>query len=218
MLDMASDIVLKSLPIDDASKTRLIEIRTNIFFDATDRLSEDVFTGKLTVAQFQKKMQAEIRQLWSSNAATSKGGWDEMSWQDWGRLGPELKSQYNYLKGFAQTIADNAQTISLSSIKARARLYGKAAATASMMMQAGVEISNILPWLPKDGSTECLVGCKCRWELSVTKVKPDKRQVVTAIWRLGKAEHCDDCVDRNDHVEVFEVSANTKVPSVIGGI
>jgi len=160
-------------------------------------------------------MKRAIRELHSSVAAIGKGGWDKMTWADWGRLGPVMKDQYRYLHGFAEAIAANKESISIDAIKARARMYGNAGGFSSIVVQAGDVFATKLPWLPKDGSTECLVGCKCYWELIV--IGEDKEwKTVQATWRLRPAEHCDDCIDRRDHVEVIQVHISVEVPPTIG--
>lgn len=205
----------KQLPISDAGKEVLIKIRTGIFAEFSDGLSEDVYTGKISIGQWEESMKRAIRELHSSIAAIGKGGWDKMTWADWGRLGPVMKEQYRYLHGFAENIAANKESISIDAIKARARMYGNAGGFSSIMVQAGDVLAKKLPWLPKDGSTECLVNCKCYWDLVV--IGEDKNwKTVQATWRLRPAEHCDDCLDRRNHVEIIQVHKSVEVPPTIG--
>ena len=84
-------------------------------------------------------------------------------------------------------------------------------------MEAGADIESQLPWLPKNGSTECLVGCKCYWSLQIIDNMQDGTQVVQATWRLQPAEHCQDCIDRNGYVHILYVPKGQKVPVTIGG-
>jgi len=154
-VEMVVDVVEKQLPISDAGKTVLIKIRTGIFAELSDGLSEDVYTGKISIGQWEESMKRAIRELHSSVAAIGKGGWDKMTWADWGRLGPVMKDQYRYLHGFAEAIAANKESISIDAIKARARMYGNAGGFSSIVVQAGDVFATKLPWLPKDGSTEC---------------------------------------------------------------
>jgi len=157
----------KQLPISEASKQNLIKIRTNMFADEVNALAERMFTGDITLGSWEEAMKKMIRELHTSTAAIGKGGWDQMTPADWGRLGPVLKGQYKYLHGFAQYVEENKDTVSLKAIQARARMYGNAGAFSSIVVQAGDVISKKLPWLPKDGSTECLVNCKCFWKLNI---------------------------------------------------
>jgi len=210
-------VVLKQLPITDKDKQKLLDLRVELFYDKSDELATKVFTGDLTIGAWEETMRAELRQLHSSAAAITKGGWDQMSSADWGRLGTPLREQYKYLHGFANTIAEQADTISLRAIQARARMYGRAVGGTASLIQAGAVIENLLPWMPCDGSTKCLVNCKCRWELRITKVdKKSGDKTVKAVWRLSPAEHCVDCLDRNGHIEMLVVPKDTVVPKYIG--
>lgn len=210
------NVVEKQLPIDEASKVNLMKIRTSIFNDEVDTLAERMYTGEISIGQWEELMKKQIRELHSSVAAIGKGGWDLMTPADWGRLGPQMKEQYRYLHNFAQNIAENRDTISINAIKARAHMYGNAAGHSACMIEAGQVLSDMLPWLPKDGSTECLVNCKCRWELVVIDRVGDFN-LVQATWRLGIAEHCDDCVKRDGYVHMMRVYKDIQIPKTIGG-
>jgi len=219
----------KQLPINDKSKSNLIQIRTNIFNDSAEVLAEQVYTGEITIGAWEESMKQAIRGLHTSVAAIAKGGWDNMSFSEWGRLGTPLRNQYKYLHGFAETIFAKKDTISLNAIKARARLYGNAGGYVANLMVAGASIAEQLKFIPRDGTTSCLVSCKCFWSLEVIDVLENGVQVVECIWRLTPAEHCeatgggydnggkDGCVDRNGMTQIIRVDASVKVPSMIGG-
>lgn len=213
--DITKEIVEKQLPIDEASRANLISIRTGIFYSDVDRLSERMYTGEISIGQWEESMKKEIRELHSSVAAIGKGGWENMTSADWGRLGTPVREQYKFLHGFANDISEQRDTISIDAIKARAHLYGNAAGHSAALMVAG-PIANMLPWMPKDGSTECLVNCKCEWRLKVLEKRKDF-SVVQAVWTLNPAEHCLDCVDREGHTVILQVPADVPVPSVITG-
>ena len=209
--------VEKQLPISDKDIQKLLNLRVNIFYDKSDKLSEQVFTGDLTIGAWEEAMRAELRQLHSSAAAIAKGGWDQMTSADWGRLGTPLREQYKYLHGFATTIAEQSDTISLKAIQARARMYGRATSNTAALIQAGAIIESLLPWIPGDGSTNCLVNCRCRWDLKIIKVdKKSGDKTVRAVWRLSPAEHCETCIDRNGHVVTIVVPKDVNVPKYIG--
>jgi hypothetical protein len=126
-----------------------------------------------------------------------------------------MKSQYQYLHRFAEKIASERDTISIDYIKSRAHLYGNAANNTLAMVQAGQVLTDKLPWLPGDGSTECLINCKCRWELEIIG-KDGVFNIVQAVWHLGEAEHCDDCVDRDEYVVTLNVYKTIPIPAIIG--
>lgn len=214
--DMGGRPVLKQLPIDDESKEALLQIRINLFFDQSDELARQVYEGEITIGEWEEQMRQAIRQLYASAAAIGKGGWDLMTPADWGRLGPILKDQYQYLHGFAQYISDNRDTISLDYIRARARLYGEGAGYASNVTWAGT-LERLLPWIPRDGSTECLNRCHCQWNLSIVGSDGDWN-LVRAVWQLNPADHCNTCVERDGHTVNIRVHNSIDVPPVIGGL
>jgi hypothetical protein len=206
----------KELPIDEKSKANLIKIRTGIFYNLADDLAERMYVGDISIGQWEEQMKKAIRELHTSVAAIGKGGWDQMTPADWGRLGPILKEQYKYLHRFAQYISDNRDTISISAIKARAHLYGNAGNNTAYTIEAGHVLEKKLPWIPGDGSTECLVGCRCRWELEIVDRKKNFN-IVEATWKLGEAEHCQDCIDRDGYVHTMSVYRDIPIPKTIGG-
>lgn len=205
----------KQLPIDESSRDVLSTVRINIFRDDVDAIAEQLFTGDISIGQWEESMKRMIREVHTSLAAIGKGGWDSMEPADWGRLGPVMKDQYRYLHGFAEHIMNNKDTISLEAIKARAHLYGNAAGYSAHLMEAG-DIARMLPWMPKDGTTECLTGCKCLWISEIISREGDYN-IVEFVWRLQPAEHCGDCLGRNGHRERLKLPITMNIPAMIGG-
>ena len=212
-----NNVVEKQLPIDDESKRQLMYLREQLFYDKTDELAEKVFTGDITIGEWEETMKMEIRNLHTSMAAIGAGGWDAMTSQMWGRLGTPLREQYRYLHGFAEHITENRNTISLDMIKSRSRLYGKAGGYSVSLMQAGAYIESQLPYIPRDGSTECLMGCHCFWELNAISRDRITGQKVQAVWLTQPAEHCDDCLEREGTTVIIHVPLGIPVPPKIGG-
>jgi len=210
--------MFKELPLDPDSIRNIVDIRTNIFSEIVNSLADKLFTGELSIGAWQEAMKSEIRSLHTGMAAIGKGGWGDMTKSDWGRVGAEVKKQYRYLQGFADDIMTNADTISLNQVSSRARLYQEAARHTAYIMQADKDLLIHLPWIPKDGSTECLVGCKCTWELDVLNHnKKNNTKSVKAVWKLHPAEHCNTCIERNNYTTTFDVSEDIDVPNMIGG-
>lgn len=212
-------LLLKQAPITEDTINNLISIRMGLFYDAADDLAEQLFTGKISIGTWQEMMKGLIRGIHTSVAAIGKGGWSEMTSADWGRLGTPLREQYAYLARFADHIAANRETISLSQIASRSKLYGKASGHSASLMQLPAATISQLPWIPKDGSTECLVGCKCYWSLEVIDVIDvvDGVQIIRAQWHLSDAEHCQDCIDRDGFVTTITAPVGVVVPPRIGG-
>lgn len=215
----------KQLPIDDKSKNRLIDVRVSIFNTDVDNLAEKLFVGDVTIGAWEEKMKQLIRELHSSVAAIGKGGWDQMTWSDWGRLGPVLKEQYKYLHQFAQKIADTRDTISLRAIQAQARMYGDSARK-SVDVTIPLPIEKQLPWMPrantsgrigmdKGDGTDCRMHCCCFWQLKIIKKQGDFN-IVEAVWKLSPAEHCDTCIERDGYTTTLKVYKDIPVPEIIG--
>jgi hypothetical protein len=171
-------------------------------------------------------MKSEIRALHSADAAIGSGGWENMSQSDWGKVGAAVKSEYRFLHGFAEAVAENRDTISLAAIQARAKMYGEAGKATAVEMQAGEFAGGTrrqpgrfraLPWLPRDGSTECRSNCRCRWDLEeIDATKTTK--LIQCTWVVDPgAENCTDCLDRDGHIELRKIPLDAEVPDVIGG-
>jgi hypothetical protein len=214
----------KQLPIDEASRQRLVDVRIGIYNSDVDLLSEKMFVGDVSIGEFEESMKRLIRELHTSVAAIYKGGWDQMTWEDWGRLGPVLKEQYKYLHGFAQAIADNRDTISLRAIQARAHMYGNAALQSAGKVTVPISIEKQLPWMPREGTgagmepgdgTICMVNCCCAWVLTKMGMEKDFN-IVQAVWTLSPAEHCDTCIERKGHTEMLRVYKDIPIPDYIG--
>ena len=205
----------KQLPIGEESINNLLTLRQGMFNTEVESLASSMYDGGITLGKWEEDMKRLIREFHASYTAIQRGGWDNMTHSDWGKIGPPLKAQYKYLHNFANNVADRRDTISLQAIQARAKMYGNAAGYTANVVVMGDAISKHLPWIPKDGSSECLVNCRCRWVLIVVDTVGDMK-VVQAVWRLSPAEHCDTCLDRNGFTIVFNVHKTVDVPPTIG--
>lgn len=212
------EVVEKQLPITDPDKVKLTELRREIFNDTVNTLAENLYSGKISLGEWEESMKKNIRDVHASVTSIVKGGWDTMTHTDWGRTGTPLREQYKYLHNFANYIFLNKDTISLKAIQARARLYGLASSGTAAIVQAGPMLESMLPWMPRDGSTKCLMGCKCMWKFkTISKDPKSGLKVVSAIWKLNPAEHCDTCIDRKNHEEILTLPIDYEVPAFIGG-
>lgn len=202
--------------IPEGEKYDVMAERQRIFDALSDQLSEQLYTGELSIGQWQEQMKLAIREFHTAATVIASGGWDNVSSRDYGRIGPVLREQYKYLHRFAQHIAENKDNITLAYLKARSRLYGEGAVKTGVLIETPVYIYDMLPWIPKDGSTPCLNGCHCKWVSRVVSVDGNW-QTVEFTWHLGEAEHCGPCVGRDGHVEVLRIPLDVDVPIAIGG-
>jgi hypothetical protein len=60
--------------------------------------------GDLSLSEWQLLMEREIKNTHLASAAAAVGGWAQMTQSDYGRVGAEIKAQYQYLRGFVQDI------------------------------------------------------------------------------------------------------------------
>jgi 2'-5' RNA ligase len=222
---LSGDVVEKEVPLmDDNSKSALVIERVALFQGDSDALTERLYNGDISLGEWEEGMKGMIKSLHTATGAIGKGSWADLSKSDWGRIGAEVKSQYRYLHGFAEYIATNREDVSLEALQARARMYGNASRYTAALLQAGPFAGGTrrkkgsippLPWIPGDGSTECLVNCKCRWELSEVG-RNDKFKMIKAVWHMTHAEHCEDCPDRQGHEEFRKLPLDMDVPQFIG--
>jgi hypothetical protein len=94
--------------------------------------------------------------------------------------------QARYMRGFC-AVADK---MNEATAKVRARMYIPAILRVATLMGAAEPGLPELPQTPGDGKTACKHWCKC--SLDVKKL--DGVGNFNVFWRLGQAEHCEDCM------------------------
>lgn len=120
------------------------------------------------------------------------GRWADVSFREWGRLGPIMRKQYTFLRAWVdELVATPYAEWSEAKIRARMKLYMAAARQSferGIQNEAGVGID--LPAYPGDGTTMCRANCRCRW---VYRVLSKSRGDYDISWRMTTAEHCRTC-------------------------
>ncbi|KAB2867534.1 MAG: hypothetical protein F9K46_00100 [Anaerolineae bacterium] len=155
-------------------------------------LTQQLVGGQISLQDWQLAMREELRRSALEQYITGKGG-DPTHIQatDYLALGPELKSQYQYLSKFARAIDKASQDgKSLDFAVQRAKLYAKS--TQAIFWQSAIPVR--LPQYPRDGQTACRGNCQCRLRLQYEY--GDGGEVVATLvwWQLSPAEHCEDCL------------------------
>lgn len=178
-----------------ADKVKALAAIETLYNEAADRLNSRLKAGEITVDVWLQEMQSEISSGHvSAYSAGRSGAWSSITFSEWGRLGSRIKKQFQHLKGFAGEIRKKGvDAFTFEKLKFRTGLYGsnmRESLEAGHMRDRGIDPS-ILPAIPGDGTTKCLVRCKCRW--TVRAAGRDKFKIS---WRLGAAEHCRTCLDR----------------------
>jgi hypothetical protein len=204
-------------PIPEADKQAALLLHTRSFYNDLDRLAQSLYSGRITLGMWEEDMRTRLRIHLTGAAMIGKGDHENMTHSDWGRVGAHLKKQYQWLHGFSQAIYDNRETISEEAIRARSHLYADAANTVATDIQAG-DLRDQLPYLPGDGSTECLNRCGCAWMIYVAEEnRVEGVKTVSATWTLNPPlEHCPTCLSRDGQTEMFELPIDYEVPGFIG--
>jgi hypothetical protein len=96
--------------------------------------TEQLQSGKITLAQWQTRMVDELKPLHLGAAMIGRGGRAQMTFSDWGWTGQILRQQYAYLNKFAQQIATGFAPID-GRLTARAAMYAEAARATQRNMQ-----------------------------------------------------------------------------------
>jgi hypothetical protein len=95
---------------------------------ASERLAQAslrLLDGELSLAAWQSEAMRTIKLSQVATATIAHGGAARMGPAQYGAAGREIRSQYDYLRTFAEQIADGRQPLN-GSLTARARQYGQA--------------------------------------------------------------------------------------------
>ncbi len=109
-------------PVSDAKIQRELDRLVDRYHENTSRLAKRLADGKLSTADWQDRMRREIKDVHRTQYIIGRGGREQMTQRDWGRLGADLRHlHYDRLDKFALHIVDNEP--SEAYIRARSRLY-----------------------------------------------------------------------------------------------
>ena len=96
------------------------------YVDNSENVSRDLAMllreGQISLADWQLQMRSHIKDVHLSAAAAQRGGWDNMTQADFGRVGQRIRTQYEFLDNFAQQIADGTQPLD-GRFLVRAQMY-----------------------------------------------------------------------------------------------
>lgn len=166
--------------------------RRNEFIDQQHALltsyTEQYSNGAMSLEQLRDISKLVVKDTIIDMYAIGAGGRNSLSPADWGRIGAICKDQYGYLRQMYAQLGRG--ELSIAQLNARLKMYLNSANEA---LWRGIT-SNYpftLPAYPGDGGTQCLVNCRCEWEIFEVPGGYD------CYWRLNEAEHCGDCVDHS---------------------
>ena len=131
-----------------------------------DALMAKMLKGKIDLAAWQTMVREELRDLYGQSIIVVRGGVENMSKADWGRLGAAVQAQYKYLDRFAKQIEADA-------------MAGKLKAPGYYLKRMAMYVN--------DASV-------AYWRTLVADAKKAKKTVLV-YWETGfvKTEHCPDC-------------------------
>lgn len=151
-----------------------------------DGLTRRLVDKQINVQQWTLEMRQQVKDTYINEYMLARGGRNNMTQADWGRVGAMLKEQYRYVDGFARDI--DAGKVSGGQIRTRARMYVDSATQAFERAKTESRGMPRLPAYPGDGQTQCRANCRCAWDIV------DAEDHWEATWSLGVSEHCQDCV------------------------
>jgi hypothetical protein len=155
-----------------------------------EALTIQLQSGRLTLAEWETQFALTVKRMACAAGALARGGWAQMTPSDWGRVGWEVRRQYEFLHRFAFEIYTGAQEMDGRMI-VRARMYGQAvrgiyeeirradAINAGMFQERRVlGVAEHCPdcvdyarrdWqtigtLPRIGDSQCRTNCHCTFE------------------------------------------------------
>lgn len=155
----------------------------------TDRLAIDYDNGKIPLSDWVLSMRQEIKISYIEQYLLGKGGRNNMTQADWGRVGNAIRRQNEYLQRFANDLMNKQPPLSLAQIQARSRQYIDSSTKMYERANALTRGMPDLPEYPADGNQNCHSNCKCRWNIK----EFDDRWECTWILDM-EAEHCDSCL------------------------
>jgi hypothetical protein len=174
----------------------LLRIRQQTFREDVAKLAEQLYSGKIDLSTWHDEMRQAVKDLHISSLVIGKGGeWGTITQSEWGRVGRELRDQYAYLRNYARQVEqrvhmelmEQENVFSLKYLQMRSGLY---AGNSNATFWRGVTY-NLLPQVPGDGQTACVMNCGCHLRVDAG----DNPNTLHVYWILDPAlENCDDCV------------------------
>lgn len=159
--------------------------------DRADELTTQLWDGRVTLAGWRRGMRDMLKETYTIQYVLAKGGRGMMTPRDWGILGQMLRGQYEALNDFTKQLAGGKYAIGeIGRAKWRSRLYVDSSAQAFERAKTETHGLPRLPYYPGDGSTVCVTKCKCQWVIR------QRQNTIEAVWTLGAADHCTDCIIR----------------------
>lgn len=144
---------------------RIQEMRDTLLDAAAVRvvdLSDRLARGDLDIGAWEREARESIKLIFGVQYVFGRGGLNAMQPADWNRLGELVKTQHQFLRGFADDLA--AAKVSEAALRVRIQLYvGSSVQAHETGKAAALDVE--LPAQPGDGSSECMANDRCTWHL-----------------------------------------------------
>lgn len=174
--------------VPDATVRSAVDQVLNDTASSVQGLTEQLRSGAISVQEWRSGMEASIKSAHVAAGVAARGGFAQASQADYGWIGSQIKTQYQYLDRFAAQIVSGAQPLD-GTLTSRADLYAQAGRVTHREMERRMariggksEEKSVLGaadhcegcvgaasqgWqpigtLPAVGSRECLSRCHCR--------------------------------------------------------
>jgi hypothetical protein len=159
------------------------------------RVTQMLIDGDLSLDDWQTSMMDQIKLIHINSAVAARGGWAQMTQSDWGYVGRQIRTQYEYLRNFVAEIQNGIQPLNGRALM-RANMYGDAARGTFEDMRRRVEelvygmqeemrvlgiadhcvdcLAAANRWapigtLPRIGNSRCKTNCHCRFRFRAKK-------------------------------------------------
>lgn len=174
--------------MSQATLTSVRDAYLSSMADLIESYVNNLASGTWTISTFETEMRNRLKNAYVAEYTLGKGGFEQMTPSDYGRVGAQLKKQYKYLRTYLEDVAAGRESV--GNARQRANNFLGSARQAFGRGRAGAwDIT--LPYYPGDGGTECGGNCKCVWD-----IEGDDEEV-RAYWVMSSSEHCDGCKARN---------------------
>jgi hypothetical protein len=130
-------------------------------------ISEELRSGKINLAQWQTVMREEIKTTQLMAEALLRGGWEQMTQADYGRVGQRIREQYAFLEDFTDKlrsgeIRTDGQFMNYARMYATSARVGFHEGLEEQMQNAGyTEELNVLH--PAEHCDECVAATATGW-------------------------------------------------------
>lgn len=153
----------------------------------SDELARLHAEGTITAQDFGAQMQVGLRSSTIQQYVLGRGGRENMQPADWGRVGRQLRGEYEQLRGFVADVETG--NLTQAQISARAQLYFNATRRAYEVGQ-GSAYGVKLPFYP--GDMVCRSNCRCHWRLEKVFDEDSNVIAIHAYWEIEPgAQHCE---------------------------